>query len=267
MLKEIKLRNALLLIFSGWLLSVILSVFIYPGESSGQLGRSSLSILELTFFLPTVIFIYIKGGDWPSILRFKIVPLPALAGVAVFALATPILFDTVDRLVFRMFDIPEAYWEMLEIYRWEGPGTFLQIFLAMVLIGPFVEELLFRGMLQQSLEKHHGNFWQAALAVALLFSFIHTAPWVFLQVFVYSLILSILSTGFNSIIPGILLHGIHNFIQLILHNLPTEQLGWYEANGLVRIPVIIFAGIILYPGLKIILRYLQWPESPSNEKR
>ena len=180
-----------------------------------------------------------------------------MAGVFLFAIGSAVLFDAFDRLIFRLFEIPDAYWEMLEMYKWNDTQSFVLIFLAIVIVGPIIEEFLFRGMLLQSLIKHHKNYWQAIIASSLLFAFIHTLPWVFIQVFVYSILLSLLTIGLNSIFPAILLHSVHNLIQLLITNAEPQSLGWYESAGLLRISIILGGSAILYPGLKIILKHIK----------
>ncbi len=169
-----------------------------------------------------------------------------------FIIAAPgiaVLFDTLDRIVFTAFPPPAEYWDLMKIYEWHGGFSALCILAGMVLVGPLSEEMLFRGLLQESLRTRFGRLRPAIAYTAFFFALIHALPWVFFQIFAFALILSGLTAVYQSVLPAVLLHAGNNLVQLILGNLAPDQLGWYEQNGYVRIWVIIIAGGLLYPAI------------------
>ena len=118
-----------------------------------------------------------------------------------------------------------------------------------VVFAAFGEEMLFRGVLQRSLE----HFREPAIAIVLssvLFSIIHFNPWAALQIMFLGLFLGYLAWKANSIFPAIVLHGINNLLSIILINIPEENLKWYSATTKhVNLYLLIFAIIIIVPAI------------------
>lgn len=128
----------------------------------------------------------------------------------------------------------------------------LLLLLLVAVLAPVVEELFFRGMLYPLLRQ--GGVFIAikgsatvgirvpitALVVsgaifaitssAALFSLVHLIPLLFPSLFFVGLILGILREMSNSILPGITLHIIQNWVAVILIDMlvtsPPEQLSW-----------------------------------------
>ncbi len=88
---------------------------------------------------------------------------------------------------------------------------FVLAFLALVVIAPIAEEVLFRGYLYGKLRQAVPT-WAAILATSLLFGFVHLQWNVSIDVFILSLVLCSLREITGSITAGILVHMLKNGI-------------------------------------------------------
>ena len=85
---------------------------------------------------------------------------------------------------------------------------------ALVIIPPFVEESVFRGFMFPAFSKRYGVVI-GAIATSVLFGFAHLQGNVSVYTFILSLILCFLYVRLGSIIPGIGLHMLNNYIAYI----------------------------------------------------
>lgn len=95
-----------------------------------------------------------------------------------------------------------------------GPLELALIFVALVVVTPLMEELLFRGFLLR-------GFWRfgpiiASVVVSLLFALAHWQINVGIDVFILSLVLCYVRIKSDSLWPAILIHALKNFIAFYL---------------------------------------------------
>lgn len=83
------------------------------------------------------------------------------------------------------------------------------VFMALVVLAPLAEELLFRGFMFTGLRKRL-PFWAAAIIVSLVFGLAHLQLNVAIDVFLLSLFLCYLREKTNSLWPAISLHALKN---------------------------------------------------------
>ncbi len=89
------------------------------------------------------------------------------------------------------------------------------IFVALVLLAPFVEEVLFRGFLFSAFRRTFG-FWIGAIGVSLLFAVAHGQANVGIDVFVLSMFLCYLREKTDSLWPAIALHSLKNLVAFVV---------------------------------------------------
>jgi membrane protease YdiL (CAAX protease family) len=83
--------------------------------------------------------------------------------------------------------------------------------IALALVGPFVEELLFRGLLTAAFRRRCGPIGTALLTAAL-FALAHVLPRVIPPVFILGLALALVYERVGSTLPGVLVHCLYNGI-------------------------------------------------------
>ena len=86
-------------------------------------------------------------------------------------------------------------------------------FVAIALVGPFVEEMMFRGLLTAGFRQRFGAFGTAALT-ASLFAAAHLLPRGLPALFLLGLALALVYERVGSTIPGVLVHCLYNGIAL-----------------------------------------------------
>jgi membrane protease YdiL (CAAX protease family) len=84
---------------------------------------------------------------------------------------------------------------------------------AIAAIGPFVEELLFRGLITAGFRQRLGA-WGTAVATAALFALAHLLPRGLPALFLLGLALAFVYERVGSTIPGVLIHCLYNGIAL-----------------------------------------------------
>lgn len=126
--------------------------------------------------------------------------------VAIYVAASAILTSLAMRIV-PNFDINQV--QDLGFSKPSEPSQLIAVFLALVVITPVFEELIFRGVLFRGLRRRL-PFWAAALVVSLLFAVAHQQWNVAADTMALGLVLCALVEKTNSIWPGILLHALKN---------------------------------------------------------
>src|SRR5205085_2022064 len=91
----------------------------------------------------------------------------------------------------------------------------IAIALSMVLIGPLVEELLFRGALFGPLAKRH-PLSTVIVASAGMFAFVHLEPRIIPPIFLLGLAMGGLRAMSGSLLPSLLFHFAFNGTELVL---------------------------------------------------
>lgn len=93
-------------------------------------------------------------------------------------------------------------------------GELVLVFVALVIIPPFVEEIVFRGFLFRPYRARFG-FWLASMLVSLVFALAHAPVVVCIDVFVLSMFLCYLREKTQSLWSPIFLHMIKNFVAFV----------------------------------------------------
>jgi membrane protease YdiL (CAAX protease family) len=101
---------------------------------------------------------------------------------------------------------------LVDIFVTEDRQNPFLIYFSLILactIGPFIEEVFFRGFCYTALRKHIG-VRGAILVTAVFFAFIHYSSFAFIPIFVLGVILAYLYEKRGSLVPSITLHIVHN---------------------------------------------------------
>lgn len=138
---------------------------------------------------------------------------PALLGI----LAAVVGIFSTD-LASEMLDLPDI---MADAFM--GMAKNVWGILGIAVVGPVVEELVFREAIQGSLERSGKPFWLAAVVSALCFGIIHLNPAQIPFAFVMGLILSVIyhKTG-NAVVTSII-HIFNNSLAVLQMNLLGER--------------------------------------------
>lgn len=91
----------------------------------------------------------------------------------------------------------------------DGFVGYVAAFFALVVVAPVFEEIMFRGFLYGRLRRRTG-YWASAILTSLAFAVLHAQINVGIDVFILSMFLCYLRERFDSVWPGMIVHGFKN---------------------------------------------------------
>jgi membrane protease YdiL (CAAX protease family) len=142
----------------------------------------------------------VRPPSWPRAIGLALVTV--IAALAVSALLEPILHAAREQGLAPDASRPPGLSSLA--------GAVLAC-VALAIVGPVVEELLFRGLLTAAFRQRFGS-WRTAFLTAALFALAHLLPRVIPPVFVLGLALAFVYERVGSTLPGILVHCLYNGI-------------------------------------------------------
>ncbi|MFQ6608822.1 MAG: lysostaphin resistance A-like protein [Fidelibacterota bacterium] len=251
MTPQIKLGTAfgivlLALVASGFVAAILLlglQSFADPEIAT------SLSIFlgEAFLFLPVFIFIQSSQSNIREVFRIKPITSPVLQATIILSIGVTVIVDELDRIIGILLPPPDFYLELMENVRMENPIALFILFLGGVAVAALVEEMIFRGFLQQILEQAWKDITRAILATAIFFAAIHFNLWWTIQIYFLGILLGYLAWRTNSVFPGIILHSINNALAMISANWGYKIEQWYAWHRHVNpLLLLIAAGLIFF---------------------
>ena len=243
---------------------VILSVFsaftvggIIMGVTASSPEQINKLYLYISFFIgqgvilvPPIYFLTIKKKPILESLRIKTVSLPTIKNTFIFSAGILIAFDTLDRIIHKFIPPPEYIIDLGEIMRPDSTLGYIFLFLAVVIVAPIGEEIVFRGFLQKFLEEYWKDITRAVLVTSLFFAMIHFNPFWTIQIYLLGVILGFLAWKTKSVIPSILLHIVNNGSAFILTNIDESTMSFYLWKDQVSPIFILLAVFLIYKGLE-----------------
>ena len=207
--------------------------------------------LYLSFFLgqgiiilPPIFYLNFKKKSILDSFRVKPVSFNIILHSIIFSVGIIILFDGLDRVIHQIVPTPDYIIDLGKIMQPESTLGLIFLFLAVVVMAPIGEEVVFRGFLQKSLEEQWKDVTKAVLITSLFFAMIHFNPYWTIQIYILGVILGFLSWKTKSIIPSIILHGINNGVSFALTIFDERNVDFYLWNNYVS-PVFIIIAIYL----------------------
>jgi len=210
-------------IFIATVLKVILA-------NSGELVKMIRSldltlricILSAIYVLPCVSFLYlrknIKQLSFPReelyIPRGKILK-DVLYGIGGYCASIPFLFLSaliiipIESKLEKIVPTPSNPALSLVLSS-KTASDWILLFILIACIAPVIEEVVFRGILQNAIKRKAGP-WMGIFLSACVFSFLHPQlPIGFLPILVLGIVFGILAEARKSLIPSIIAHGMNN---------------------------------------------------------
>lgn len=209
-------------------------------------GKAEFFLTELLMFVVVLLFLKIQGFPVKKLLRWNPLPRKLWLSVIMLILGSVILLDELDRVVSLIMPMPvEMIEELNTAFKFTSVSDTIWIILGVVIAAPLIEETIFRGIFQGSLERSF-NPTQAVLWTSLIFAFLHFQIWWLIQLLILSVILGYLCWRSNSIFPAVLIHTGNNLMTILLMN-STEQFSlnvylWHEHVN----PLLLMIALVLF---------------------
>lgn len=188
--------------------------------STGNLGLTSgalVAVSVLSSVLTLCLFVKFK---WAPISRtwLRSKPWTVLIWSAFLALGTILPSEwLVEQLQYTM---PEATEKLFEQIMGEPTG-----YLAIGILAPLAEELVFRGAILRTLLKMSGGRWHwvAIIISALIFGAVHGNLPQFVHASIIGLLLGWMYYRTKSILPGVLFHWVNNTVAYAMFNIMPQM--------------------------------------------
>ncbi len=133
-----------------------------------------------------------------------------VAAYLAFRWAIAPVLGTFFELVLPLFNIPvEGHEAVLEFQETSSPVVRAGLMVAIAVEAPFFEEVVFRGVLFQTLRRYAGSAAGIVVSAAIFAAF-HGTVYVILNIFFLGLLFGYLFDRTGSIVPGIVLHFLFN---------------------------------------------------------
>ena len=134
---------------------------------------------------------------------------------ALFGVALQVPADWLEFLVTRVWPIPASQLEdQLQMLQMTSPLQRVMVPVVTVCVGPAVEELFYRGVLQSGLRKQHPGATVVVL-VAALFAAAHVTPQLLPAYFAVGVALSGLRALSGSLLPSLIAHMFFNAVAVV----------------------------------------------------
>jgi membrane protease YdiL (CAAX protease family) len=161
------------------------------------------------------------------------------------------VIPTVIQLTAYLFDVTSttqiAYFEAFRAY---GPGKAIPLMLALALTAGVVEEITYRGFMQNTLNRKYHR-WLSILLIAVIFTLMHLLPLpLVLPYMIVSVIFSLVAEKTKSTGVVIVAHALVDFVLFLLI--------YYEATSLTQIQPSVLIGnlVMLIVGISVLFYHL-----------
>ncbi len=201
-------------------------------------------LAEVFIIVPALVYVFYRRYSARKIFRLNAISFRMALLSFLVALSTIVLTDEMDRVINSIFPMP-AWWQdavrsVVEIQTlWDG----VIIVGAAVLLAGLAEEMMFRGLLQRTLEYERDPLLAVVISAAF-FALVHFNPWTALQITFLGLVLGYTSWKSKSIYPAVILHGLNNLLSVVVFNISDTQLSFYAGPVHVRYHWILLAVVI-----------------------
>lgn len=191
---------------SGWQL---ITGHLATNIIAATLIISSVISIVLIVFFKHLYKINILDEIKPANCKWKWVPLLAVAtlcGILCFNIFSEYL-NLEDIIEEQLMELATSFWGII----------------AIVILGPLTEELVFRSAILGNMLYRGVNTWTAIIVSSFLFGIAHLNPSQIPFAFLLGILFGILYVKTRSVVPGIICHIINNSLSVIMINLYSDK--------------------------------------------
>ncbi|HPG84882.1 MAG TPA: type II CAAX endopeptidase family protein [bacterium] len=211
-----------------WTLAMFLFSIFFGAVMVFLAGPKAGLLAETLFIIPALLFVYRRRMPFARTFRFNPVSPQILFYTLLLALPVMILGDELDRLIAIFFPLP-SWFDVGDLMSIHSLSDGFLIIGNGVIVAAIAEEMLFRGLIQRSLERMHDIATAIALS-AIIFAMFHFNIWWMIQITLLGLVLGYIAWRSDSIWPAILIHGFNNLLSILAANAAEEKLAWYTSG-------------------------------------
>ncbi len=199
---------------SGVIIGFINDLFFEDAENSFIIIHTLITDVAALFFIIYFVTVKYKSSIRDIGLNSMRFFNDIFLGFSTYCVVLPVLLGIIILLsvIVNYFHYEPPPHPLVDIFVVEDKQNPLLIMFSIFLactIGPFIEEVFFRGFCYSALKKKWG-IRVAMISTAAFFALIHGSSFAFIPVFILGLILAFLFEKRGTLIPSITLHIIHN---------------------------------------------------------
>lgn len=194
---------------------------LYTSLQGVWIGLFGLSFLTVAFAAGVALLLLPwwmlrrHGLEFTTTFRLQLPPTPLQAAWALLAgLAAFFPAERLGEWGVRWHGEPEGLREAMEALSPQDPAGWAAGLVAMVLVGPLGEEVLFRGLLQQAARAALGPV-AAVVGIALLFAGLHFLPAYLAAIALVGIVLGVAFERSGSLVAGWIAHAAYNGLVLV----------------------------------------------------
>jgi len=207
---------------------IILSLLIISNSLyQSWAGKATYLLTEISLLISVIAYLSFRKLKWITLMRWRSIPVQSWLPLLLMSAGASVLLDEIDRIVQLVMPMPvEQLRQLQEMVHFETPLEMFWIFTSIVLVAPLIEETLFRGLIQKTIEFRYSPT-KAILSTSMIFALIHLQPWWIIQLLIISVLAGYLAWKSNSILPGVFVHVVSNLWSLIIMNETLLNLSRY----------------------------------------
>lgn len=252
----LRIRTGILVVISSIMSAFLAGAFVLGFGMANPDGPQKIYtflsfIIGQSFMLLPLLW-FLLSNKYPlfQTLRIRMVSFHTIYYTIILSLGVIILSDEVDKIVQIFIEAPKYVVDLNGVLKPDSLSGYVLLFIAVVIIAPLGEELLFRGFFQKILEENWKDITRAVLVTAVIFSFIHMNPFWFAQIYILGILLGFLAWKTNSIVPSLILHSLNNLIALVLSFTAHSETSFYLYKGHVSPWILLLAIISVFVGFR-----------------
>jgi len=247
-----RLKEAVVLLVTLFVLQLIFFALVAGagaafGTDVPEMMASAPTLVAVTLLAFTVVILRgwrRTGVPWSSVFPLGKFPVALLLPMGLVFLGGSVVLSEIDNLLRTVVPVSPSMAEFFENVSIEEAGVLGSLFL-LVIVAPFTEEFLFRGLILRGLLHHHSAKWAIAIS-ALLFGLFHGNPWQGIPATIGGLLLGWLTLETGTLWPALLIHatnnGLSSWAPSVLPEIPGFSTGlgdeviyqpfWFDSLGL-----------------------------------
>lgn len=149
-----KIKTAIILLIMGLLFASLVTVLVvgisYSGDTEVTISQFALLVGEIFLPVPVIFWARRMKSSYKKFFRLKPVSQASLLSAIPLGIGLTIIIDELDRIAQMIHPVPESISQINEIMIIKGPTSALFIIGVVIILAPFVEEIIFRGFFSKS---------------------------------------------------------------------------------------------------------------------
>ncbi len=247
------MKETILVLFLTVAFIFLITILFFVLGRVFDLDPNYMLLSEAFIILPAVVFGKIKGYSLRTIFRINSVTGRQMLLTLMIGFSLIFIINAFENWLqgflqsLHQFDWLTALRSEFEIglldsLQINSIYRFFSTVFAVVIFAAVCEEMLFRGLLQQTFENRLSRGW-AIFLTAFLFTILH--PFSLLPILILSIFLGIMSWRSNSILPTMVIHGMNNGMSLIAVNI-SENIQTNPSEAIPVSPVLFVLSLLIF---------------------